>query len=124
LAYLMTRSLWLATALHYSWNFAMVFIFGLPVSGFITLGDVAWLRGTIGAPAWISGGSYGPEGGVAATVALLLSTLAIWKSGLFTTSDEMLAAIQHGKREPAFVSIVPEEPPLGSTEPQRNSLHE
>jgi uncharacterized protein len=107
LAYLMTRSLWLATALHFSWNFAMVFIFGLPVSGLITLEHVAWLRGNIGAPAWISGGSYGPEGGVAATVALLLSTLAIWKSGLFTTSDEMLAVIQHGKREPAFISIDP-----------------
>ena len=28
IAYLMTRSLWLATALHWSWNFAMVFVFG------------------------------------------------------------------------------------------------
>jgi membrane protease YdiL (CAAX protease family) len=108
LAYLMTRSLWLATALHYSWNFAMVFVFGLPVSGFTTLDQLAWLRGSIGAPAWISGGSYGPEAGVAATVALILSTLAIWKSGLFTPSDEMLAAVQHGKREPAFISIDPE----------------
>lgn len=108
LAYLMTRSLWLATALHYSWNFAMVLVFGLPVSGFTTLDQLAWLRGSIGAPAWISGGSYGPEAGVVATVALILSTLAIWKSGLFTPSEEMLAAIQHGKREPAFISIAPE----------------
>lgn len=107
LAYLMTRSLWLATALHWSWNFAMVFIFGLPVSGFTTLDQLAWLRGSIGPPLWISGGSYGPEAGLAATVALILSTLAIWKSGLFTASDEMLAAIRHGKREPVFVSITP-----------------
>lgn len=106
LAYLLTRSLWLATALHCSWNFAMVFVFGLPVSGFTTLDQLAWLRGSIGGPAWISGGSYGPEGGVAVTAALVLSTIAIWKSGLFTASDEMLAAIQHGKREPAFISIV------------------
>jgi len=108
LAYLLTRSLWFATALHCSWNFAMVFIFGLPVSGFTTLDQLAWLRGSIGAPGWISGGSYGPEGGVAVTGALVLSTIAIWKSGLFTPSDEMLAAIQHGKREPTVVSIVPE----------------
>jgi len=107
LAYLMTRSLWLATALHWSWNFAMVFIFGLPVSGLTTLGELAWLKGRIGEPMWISGGSYGPEAGVAATVALILSTLAIWKSGLFIASEEMLAAIKHGKREPAVVSIVP-----------------
>lgn len=108
LAYLMTRSLWLATALHWSWNFAMVFMFGLPVSGLSTLGDLSWLKGIAGEPTWISGGSYGPEAGVAATVALILSTLAIWKSGLFMASEEMLAAIRHGKPEPAFVSVTPE----------------
>lgn len=108
LAYLMTRSLWLATALHWSWNFAMAFIFGLPVSGFTTLGELALLRGKIAGPMWISGGSYGPEAGVAATVALILSTLAIWKCGLFAASEEMLAATEHGKREPAFVSVTPE----------------
>ncbi|MFY9571372.1 MAG: CPBP family intramembrane glutamic endopeptidase [Blastocatellia bacterium] len=110
LAYLMTRSLWLATALHYSWNFAMVFIFGLPVSGFTTLSQLSWLRGSIGAPSWISGGSYGPEGGAAATAALILSTLVLWKSGLFSASEEMLTAIRHGKREPALVSITPQAP--------------
>jgi hypothetical protein len=47
---------------------------------------------------------------VVATVALLLSTLAIWKSGLFTQSGEMLSAIKHGKREPPFVSIIPDKP--------------
>src|SRR6185369_4059248 len=60
LAYLMTRSLWLATALHYSWNFAMAFLFGLPVSGFQMFNSFAWLRSNIGEPYWISGGSYGP----------------------------------------------------------------
>ena len=118
MAYLITRSLWLATALHFSWNFAMVFIFGLPVSGLTTLDELAWLRGSIGAPAWISGGSYGPEGGAAATAALILSTLVIWKSGLFKPSDEMLVAIQHGKREPALISVVPEELPAESEEPK------
>ena len=105
LAYLMTRSLWLATALHWSWNFAMAFIFGLPVSGFTALDQLAWLQGHTGSPTWVSGGSYGPEGGVAATMALILSMLAVWKSGLFTASDEMISALKHGKREPAFVSI-------------------
>jgi membrane protease YdiL (CAAX protease family) len=108
LAYLMTRSLWLATALHYSWNVAMIFIFGLPVSGFTMLNQLAWLRGTESAPVWISGGSYGPEGGVAATAALILSTVAIWKSGMFTPSEEMLLALKHGKRQPSFVRITPE----------------
>jgi hypothetical protein len=107
IAYLMTRSLWLATALHWSWNFAMAFIFGLPVSGFTTLGGLAWLRGDSVGPIWLSGGTYGPEAGAATTVALILSTMAIWKSGLFTASEEMLFAIKHGKREPVFVSVTP-----------------
>ncbi len=125
LACLMTRSLWLATALHWSWNFAMVFIFGLPVSGFTTLGQLAWLRPRIGGPMWISGGSYGPEAGVAATVALILSTLTIWKSGLFTASEEMLVAIKHGKREPPFVSIMSEnQQPLEAASDLRGSERE
>jgi membrane protease YdiL (CAAX protease family) len=105
IAYLMTRSLWLATALHYSWNFVMVFVFGLPVSGFTTFINLAWLNGQAGPPAWVSGGDYGPEGGVAVTVALIVSTAAIWKGGLFAPAEEMLAALKHGKREPRFVSI-------------------
>lgn len=109
IAYLMTRSLWLATALHWSWNFAMVFVFGLPVSGFTSLDSLSWLRSTPGPPVWISGGGYGPEGGAAATLALILSTLTLWKSGLFIPSAEMVAAIKHGKREEAVVSVVPQQ---------------
>ena len=116
-ACLLTRSLWLATALHWSWNFAMVFIFGLPVSGLNELSRLSWLGGVVGEPAWISGGDYGPEAGVAATLALLLSTLAIWKSGLFTASEDMMAAIRHGKPQPSIVSINPAGPEPAAPEP-------
>ena len=104
-AYLMTRSLWLATALHFAWNFTMVFIFGLPVSGFNDFGKYTWLHGEA-TKTWISGGSYGPEGGIAATAALLLCTLAIWKSGIFSTTAEMAQAIQHGRPQKAPLSIL------------------
>jgi hypothetical protein len=97
-AYLKTRSLWLATGLHASWNLAMVFLFGLPVSGITTFRDLAWFRGEPGSPALLTGGSYGLEGGLAATASLILSTLVVWKSGWFATSDEMRAAIKHGSR--------------------------
>lgn len=107
-AYLKTRSLWLATALHYSWNFAMVFIFGLNVSGIPTFERLAWLHGESRPPLWISGGEYGPEAGVAATLALLISTLLIWKIGGLRATDEMLAAIRHGKPERPL-SINPDE---------------
>src|SRR5262249_18309419 len=91
IAYLLTRSLWLATALQWSWNFAMVFVFGLPVSGFPSLDSLSWLRSSVGPPVLVSGGGYGPEGGAAATLALILSTLTLWKSGLFSPSEDMLA---------------------------------
>ncbi len=97
LAYLATRSLWLATGLHFAWNFVMVFVFGLPVSGWVSLDRLALLHARSGNPYWLSGGSYGPEGGLAATVVLILATLLIWRTGLFRTSDEMRAAIAHGR---------------------------
>ena len=124
-AYLCTRSLWLPTALHCSWNFAMVFVFGLPVSGFTTLSQLSWLRGQTGAPVWMSGGEYGPEAGVAATVGLILSIIAIYESWLFSASHEMLSAIKHGKREPAFVSITPaQDVPSASSADVPSSKHE
>jgi uncharacterized protein len=98
-AYLATRSLWLATALHYSWNTVMVFLFGLPVSGISRFNHLAWLRGTSLSPEWVSGGDYGPEGGAAATLAFILSTLIILKSGLFKPSEEMIEATRQGTRD-------------------------
>jgi len=104
-AYLQTRSLWLATALHYSWNFVMAFVFGLPVSGFTDYKHLGWLDGQAHPPFWLSGGDYGPEGGAVATVALLISIAVIRKSGWFKTSAEMLEAIRHGRPDPPFISI-------------------
>ena len=95
-AYWKTRSLWLATALHVSWNVAMMFLFGLPVSGITDYSEMGLLIGKPGSPAWLSGGDYGPEGGAAATVLLLASTFVIWKSGLFNASADMQAALVHG----------------------------
>lgn len=97
-AYLMTRSLWLATALHFAWNLVMVFVFGLPVSGIRDFQNFTWLTGE-STVRWVSGADYGPEGGVAATVALVVSTVVIWKSKLFKATEEMRLAIQHGKPE-------------------------
>lgn len=104
LAYLMTRSLWLATALHFSWNLVMTLVFGLPVSGIKVFKNFAWLDGQ-STHRWISGADYGPEGGIAATVTLIGCTLLIWKSGLFQTTQEMAQAIQHGKRNDQRLSI-------------------
>ncbi|MFZ4794327.1 MAG: CPBP family intramembrane glutamic endopeptidase [Blastocatellia bacterium] len=69
-AYLRSRNLWYPTALHLSWNLMLGPIFGLPVSGRIMPAHPLLLTSS-GSPVWLTGGSYGSEGGVAATVVLL-----------------------------------------------------
>jgi uncharacterized protein len=122
-AYLQTRSLWLATALHYSWNFTMAFIFGLPVSGFTNLNHLAGLDGQAHDPLWLSGGDYGPEAGAPVTLVLLLSLLVIWKSGWFKATDEMLAATRHGQPQPQFLSITSTEATKEATRPNPDDHH-
>jgi membrane protease YdiL (CAAX protease family) len=72
-AYLRTRTLWLPFGIHFGWNFALGFVFGLPVSG---LSDFSVLvRGSIRGRQWLTGGSYGLENGGAAAILLALSLL-------------------------------------------------
>lgn len=90
-AYLKTRSLWFPTALHFGWNWTMGAVFGLPVSGlFIPQHPV--LNSTGEAPLWLTGGSYGPEGGAAATIVVIVSIIVIWKTGWLSVSPEMQTA--------------------------------
>ena len=75
-AYLRTRSLWFPIALHIGWNWIMAGPLDLPVSGLELFDAPLYEPRTRGAE-WVSGGSFGPEGGVAGLVALLLVTAAV-----------------------------------------------
>jgi hypothetical protein len=86
-AYLRTRSLWLPLGLHWSWNWAQASLLGLPVSGIDRLAPAPLLRAVDSGPAWLTGGAYGIEGGGACTVALLVSTLIIWRTKLISVAD-------------------------------------
>lgn len=98
-AYLKTRSLWFPTALHVGWNYVMGALFGLPVSGlFIPQHPI--LVSTCEAPLWLTGGSYGPEGGAAATVVIILSIIVIGKARWLTVSPEMQTAWAERTRQP------------------------
>ena len=76
-AYLRTRDLWLPFGAHLAWNWAQGSIFGVEVSGLTEIVKSPLLRESDAGPAWLTGGNYGIEGGVIATVALILSTFAI-----------------------------------------------
>jgi membrane protease YdiL (CAAX protease family) len=102
LAYLKTRSLWFPIALHVGWNWTMGAVFGFPVSGLL-IPKHPLLLSTEGTELWLTGGSYGPEGGAAATIVILLTTIWIWKSDWLTIAPEM----QNAWSEPAAQSEAP-----------------
>jgi hypothetical protein len=88
-AYLRTRSLWFPLGLHWAWNWAMGALLGLPVSGITSLTRAPLFRATDAGPAWLTGGAYGIEGGAACTVALIISTIFIWKTRLLRADEEL-----------------------------------
>lgn len=90
-AYLRTRSLWFPLGVHWAWNWALGSLFGLPVSGISDLAPYPLLRGTDLGPAWLTGGSYGIEGGLACTITLIVSTIFILRTRLVTATPEMKA---------------------------------
>lgn len=77
-AYLRTRSLWLPLGVHWAWNWALGWFFGVPISG-LNLVSHPLLNATDEGPAWLTGGKYGIEGGLACTVALVISTVFLWR---------------------------------------------
>lgn len=88
-AYLRTRSLWFPLGVHWAWNWALGALFGLPVSGITDLAPYPLLHGTDLGPAWLTGGSYGIEGGLACTITLVVSTIFIWRTRLVSATPEM-----------------------------------
>lgn len=74
--YLLSGSLWLPIAFHFAWNFAQGPLFSLPVSGLASEGLFLLERGD--SPSLITGGAFGPEGGVLGVIALLLGLLLLW----------------------------------------------
>lgn len=87
-AYLKTRSLWFPLGVHWAWNWVQGSIFGLAVSG-LNLSSHSVLRAVDQGPPWLTGGSYGIEGGAACTIALLVSTVFIWRTRLVSATLEL-----------------------------------
>jgi membrane protease YdiL (CAAX protease family) len=62
LAFILTGRIWLGFGLHFAWNFVQGPILGFILSGHPVAG--AFLNIADLGPAWLTGGLYGPEGGV------------------------------------------------------------
>lgn len=77
LAYVWTDRLGVAIGFHLAWNAVVGAVYGLPVSG-ITVGVAVLATDTTG-PALLTGGSFGPEGGLLVLLALVVGTgLTAW----------------------------------------------
>lgn len=87
-AYLRTRSLWFATAVHMGWNWAMAALLDFPVSGLRPFDAPYYDAHETGAD-WWTGGAFGPEAGVAATITLALGTAWLMRTRRIGESARM-----------------------------------
>ena len=90
-AYLKTRNLWFPFGIHLMWNWFQGAIFGVEVSGITQFTTAPILREIDLGPAWLTGESYGLEGGIACTIALIASTALIYFLPFVKPTEEMLA---------------------------------
>jgi membrane protease YdiL (CAAX protease family) len=75
-ALLRSHDLWLPLGIHFGWNATLPFL-GVSLSGFtirVTGYQLLWKAGDL----W-SGGAYGPEGSLLASLVLAVLFLAVWK---------------------------------------------
>ena len=86
LGYLRTRGLWLCSGLHFGWNYFLGSIYGLPVSGNI---PSSLLSVKVQGPLLITGGEYGPEGGLLGLMMFLMGTLFIAFSRRISIPNEI-----------------------------------
>ena len=67
LIYLLTGDIWMTSAMHTAWNLTQGNIYGLQVSGNLASNTVVKIVYDSNANPVITGGTFGPEGGLATT---------------------------------------------------------
>jgi uncharacterized protein len=90
-AYLRTRSLWFATGVHLGWNWTMASVFDLPVSG-LDFFETPVYDAAVRGPDWLTGGAFGPEGGLFGTVAFAAAFVVVLRWRLVRPAAGNLAA--------------------------------
>lgn len=91
LAYLKTRDLWFPFGMHLMWNWMQGAFFGIEVSGLTDITTAPLLKEIDRGPAWLTGETYGIEGGIACTIAIIVSIITIHYLPFLKADEEMLA---------------------------------
>ena len=76
-AYLKTRDLWFVWGMHLMWNWMQGSFFGIEVSGLTDITTTPLFREIDTGPTWLTGQTYGIEGGIVCTIAIVFSIAAI-----------------------------------------------
>lgn len=74
-AFIYTRNLWFPIAIHFSWNFTQSAIFGANVSG--NTMSKTLITSKIEGATWFTGGLFGPEGSIQATIFCLIASIIL-----------------------------------------------
>jgi hypothetical protein len=74
LAFFTAGGMWAAFGAHLGWN-ATLAALGAPVSGLPF--DIPYIDYTMGGPAWLTGGAFGPEGGLLGTFAITAAIVVV-----------------------------------------------
>jgi membrane protease YdiL (CAAX protease family) len=93
-----TGTLWFAVGFHAAWDWSQSFFYGTPDSGILAKGHL--LGSSVVGPAWLNGGSVGPEGSVLAVPLIALLFVLFY------------FAFPERSAYPDPAAIKPEDPPL------------
>ena len=74
-AFMFSRNLWFPIAIHFAWNFTQAGIYGAAVSGNAT--NKSLFTTKIEGAEWYTGGAFGPEGSIQATLFCLTATIIL-----------------------------------------------
>lgn len=116
LCYLRTGSLWLPIGAHIAWNILLAKVLGVPVSG-KDFGDTL-LRTIPAGPDLLTGGGFGPEGGIAGVIAMLAGIYLVAKLPLFEFSPYVHAEVFRRFHRRLFLRNM-EQPPVPPPSPAR-----
>ncbi len=97
-AYLKTRDLWFVWGMHLMWNWMQGSVFGIEVSGLTEITTAPLLKEIDKGPTWLTGETYGIEGGIACTIAIIVSTAIIYFLPILNPSEEMTTLTSPGNR--------------------------
>lgn len=90
--FIQTRNVWVVTANHAAWNYAII-LTGTPLSGIDAWRSVAPFDSTYHGPFWLSGGVYGPEDSIV-MIFIVIVCLAL-----------QMRMQRHSKQKESFIAV-------------------